>query len=147
MNIGQGRAHPPISSDSLLEGNGFELSVPRCPADSAGAFMRRRVGSSSRRNRSIGFAEADDCSDDTAAPTVDRPQTRTKPRTRYLSRAELKFESIPLQRRVGTGEAMRHLLAQSGIGQIVIATDYPFSRGTTSRSIMSCLSDDDRVAL
>ena len=63
MNIGQGRAHPPISSDSLLEGNGFELSVPRCPADSAGAFIRRRVGSSIRRNRSIGFAEADDCPD------------------------------------------------------------------------------------
>jgi len=41
-------------------------------------------------NRSIGFAEADDCRDDTAAPTVDRPQTRTKPRNRYLSRAELK---------------------------------------------------------
>ena len=29
MNIGQGRAHPPISSDSLLEGDGFELPVPR----------------------------------------------------------------------------------------------------------------------
>jgi len=28
MNIGQGRAHPPISSDSLLEGDGFELLVP-----------------------------------------------------------------------------------------------------------------------
>ena len=46
--------------DSPLEGNGFELSVPRCPADSVGAFIRRQVGSSSRRNRSIGFAEADD---------------------------------------------------------------------------------------
>jgi hypothetical protein len=76
--------------DSPLEGNGFELSVPRCPADSVGAFIRRRVGSSSRRNCSIGFAEADHCSDDTAAPTVDRPQTRTKSRNRYLSRAELK---------------------------------------------------------
>jgi len=31
------------------------------------------VGSSSPRKRSIGFAEADDCSDDTAAPTVDWP--------------------------------------------------------------------------
>jgi len=29
MNIGQGRAHPPISSDSLLEGDGFEPLVPR----------------------------------------------------------------------------------------------------------------------
>jgi hypothetical protein len=31
-------------------------------------------GSSSRRNSSIGLPRADDCSDDTAAPTVDRPQ-------------------------------------------------------------------------
>jgi len=88
---------------SPVEGNGFELSVPRCPADSAGAFMRRRVGSLSRRNRSIAFAEADDCSDDTAAPTVDRPQTRTKPRIRYLSRAELKvrIHSPPAASRTG----------------------------------------------
>src|SRR6516164_8295584 len=100
MNNGQRRAHPPISSDSPLEGNGFELSVPRCPADSAGAFIRRRVGSSIRRNRSIGFAEADNCPDDTAAPTVDRPQTQTKPRHRYLSRAELKvrIHSPPAER-------------------------------------------------
>jgi len=27
--------------DSPQEGNGFELSVPRCPADSAGALIRR----------------------------------------------------------------------------------------------------------
>src|SRR6516165_12774157 len=72
----------------------------RCPADSAGAFIRRRVGSSIRRNRSIGFAEADNCPDDTAAPTVDRPQTQTKPRHRYLSRAELKvrIHSPPAER-------------------------------------------------
>ena len=65
----------------------------RCPADSVGDFIRRRVGSSIRRNRSIGFAEADNCPDDTAAPTVDRPQTRTKPRNRYLSRASCGTES------------------------------------------------------
>ena len=31
MNIGQGRAHPPISSDSLLEGDGFEPFSEKCP--------------------------------------------------------------------------------------------------------------------
>ena len=57
-------------ADSSVEGNGFEPSVPRCPAHSAGAIIRRRVGSSSRRNRYIGVAEADDCPDDTAAPAL-----------------------------------------------------------------------------
>ena len=46
----------------------------RCPADSVGAFIRRRVGSSSRRNRSIGFAEADDCPDDSAADSPIGPK-------------------------------------------------------------------------
>jgi hypothetical protein len=46
------------------------------------------------------FAEADDCSDDTAAPTVDRPQLgRSFETAAYLGRNR-KFESIPLQRRV-----------------------------------------------
>src|SRR6516162_2560171 len=36
-----------------------KLSVPRCPAESAGAFIRRRVRSSSRRNLSIDLAETD----------------------------------------------------------------------------------------
>jgi hypothetical protein len=44
------------------------------------------------------FAEADDCSDDTAAPTVDRPQLgRSLETDAYLARNG-KFESIPLQR-------------------------------------------------
>src|SRR5262249_38982199 len=92
-----------FAPDSPLEGNGFELSVPRCPAHSAGAIIRRRVGSSSRRNRYIGFAEADDCPDDTAALTVDRPQTRTKPRNRYLSRASCEAE-IPLRTDFSRGQ-------------------------------------------
>jgi hypothetical protein len=49
------------------------------------------------RNSSIG-AEADDCSDDTAAPTADRPQLgRSLETAAYLAR-NWKFESIPLQR-------------------------------------------------
>jgi hypothetical protein len=46
------------------------------------------------------FAKADDCSDDTAAPTVDRPQLGESLETAaYLARNS-KFESIPLHRRV-----------------------------------------------
>ena len=44
-------------------------------------------------------SNADDCSDDTAAPTVDRPQLGKSLETAaYLAR-NWKFESIPLQRR------------------------------------------------
>jgi hypothetical protein len=61
-------------------------------------------GSSTHRNSSIGslyrFAEADDCSDDTAAPTVDRLQLgRSLETAAYLAR-NWKFESISLQQRV-----------------------------------------------
>ena len=53
-----------------------------------------------RRNSSIGFAEAHDCLDDTAAPTVNRPQLgRSLQTAGYLAR-NWKFESIPLQQRV-----------------------------------------------
>jgi hypothetical protein len=46
------------------------------------------------------FAEADDCSDDTAAPRVDRPQFgRSLETAAYLARNR-KFESTPLQQRV-----------------------------------------------
>jgi hypothetical protein len=46
------------------------------------------------------FAEADDCSDDTATPRVDRPQFgRSLETAAYLARNR-KFESTPLQQRV-----------------------------------------------
>jgi len=64
----------------------FRDAPPTAWAPSLGGEWAPRAA----ENRSIGFAEADDCRDDTVAPTVDRPQTRTKPRNRYLSRAELK---------------------------------------------------------
>jgi hypothetical protein len=64
----------------------FRDAPPTAWAPSFGGEWAPRAA----ENRSIGFAEADDCRDDTAAPTVDRPQTQTKPRNRYLSRAELK---------------------------------------------------------
>ena len=62
----RGRSHMresrPCGSERGAPSNGRPYRN-RCPADSAGAFIRRRVGSSIRRNRSIGFAEADDCPD------------------------------------------------------------------------------------
>jgi len=48
-------------TDCLLEENGFENSVPRCLATAISAGLHSTT-------------EADDCSDDTATPTVDRPQ-------------------------------------------------------------------------
>ena len=43
MNIGQGRAHPPISSDSLLEGR-----VTSEPVSEMGFFMNRELRSDSK---------------------------------------------------------------------------------------------------
>src|SRR6516164_5893888 len=52
-----------------------------------------------QRGRPHSTAEADDCSDDTATPTVDPPQLgRSLETAAYLARNR-KFESIPLQRR------------------------------------------------
>jgi hypothetical protein len=56
--------------DSPLEGNGFELSVPRWLA-TAGAFFSAVSDGSSSRNSLCQFAEADDCSDDTTARSID----------------------------------------------------------------------------
>jgi hypothetical protein len=55
---------------------------------------------SRRRNSSIGFAEADNCADDTAAPTVDRPQVGQSLETAAYLVRNWKFESIALQRGV-----------------------------------------------
>jgi hypothetical protein len=46
------------------------------------------------------FAEADDYSDDTAAPTFDRPQLGRSPETAAYVARNTKFESTLLQRRV-----------------------------------------------
>ena len=74
-------------TDCPLEGNGFELSVPRWLA-TAGAFFSAVSDGSSSRNSLCQFAEVDDCSDDTTAGRS--APTRTAPRNRCLSRAELK---------------------------------------------------------
>ena len=56
---------------------------PALPCQSRGV---RPAGTRLRVRLAVEPAEADDCPEDSAAPTVDRPQTRTKPRNRYLSR-------------------------------------------------------------
>ena len=84
---------PPRSrfvADSLLEGNGFEISVPRClaTANSVGAFIsadeRRLLEPPKQLYR---FTEADDRSGDSAAPIIDRRQPdRSLETAAYLAR-------------------------------------------------------------
>ena len=75
------------------------------------------------------------------------PDRCTKPLkkkpTEYLK--QLYFDSL-----VFTPEALRHLVAETGAGQIVIGTDYPYPWTRTAVDhILSTpgLSDDDRVAM
>jgi aminocarboxymuconate-semialdehyde decarboxylase len=49
-----------------------------------------------------------------------------------------------------TGEALRHLIAETGVGQVVIGTDYPFpSNPVPVDHILSTpgLSDNDKIAI
>jgi len=68
--------------------------------------------------------------------------TRKKP-TEYLR--QLYYDSI-----VFTSEALRHLAAETGSGQIVMGTDYPFPWTRTSVDhILGTpgLTDDERIAI
>ena len=58
---------------------------------------------------------------------------------------QLYFDSIMF-----TGEAMRHLIVETGVGQIMIGTDYPFPWNKVPVDhVMSTpgLSDDDKIAI
>jgi aminocarboxymuconate-semialdehyde decarboxylase len=69
--------------------------------------------------------------------------TPQKKPTQYLR--QLYFDSI-----VFTAEALRHLVVETGPGQIVMGTDYPYPWTTTSVDHILAtpgLSDDDRVAI
>jgi aminocarboxymuconate-semialdehyde decarboxylase len=58
---------------------------------------------------------------------------------------QLYFDSM-----VFTPEGLRHLIAEVGVGQIVMGTDYPFPWTTTSVDHileMPGLSDADRIAM
>jgi aminocarboxymuconate-semialdehyde decarboxylase len=65
--------------------------------------------------------------------------------TAYLSDGQLFFDTI-----VFTPEALRHLIAETGVGQIMIGTDYPFPWTSTEVDLVlntPGLSDADRVAI
>src|SRR6201988_2795868 len=65
--------------------------------------------------------------------------------TQYLKDGQLYFDSIMF-----TGEALRHLIAESGVGQIMIGTDYPFPWNTAPVDhILSIpgVSDADKIAI
>lgn len=68
-----------------------------------------------------------------------------KPPTAYLKDGQLFFDTI-----VFTPEALRHLIAETGPGQIMVGTDYPFPWTSTEIDLVlntPDLSDDDRVAI
>jgi aminocarboxymuconate-semialdehyde decarboxylase len=72
------------------------------------------------------------------------PLPKKKP-TQYLKDGQLFFDTI-----VFTPEALRHLIAESGVGQIMIGTDYPFPWTSTEVDLVlntPGLSDADRVAI
>jgi aminocarboxymuconate-semialdehyde decarboxylase len=65
--------------------------------------------------------------------------------TAYLKDGQLFFDTI-----VFTPEALRHLIAETGPGQIMIGTDYPFPWTTTEVDLVLStpgLSDEQRIAI
>ncbi|MFT5447346.1 MAG: aminocarboxymuconate-semialdehyde decarboxylase [Gammaproteobacteria bacterium] len=65
--------------------------------------------------------------------------------TSYLKDGQLFFDTI-----VFTPEALRHLIAETGVGQVMIGTDYPYPWTSTEVDLVlntPDLSDDDRIAI
>ena len=72
-------------------------------------------------------------------------QLPKKPPTAYLKSGQLYFDTI-----VFTPEALRHLVAETGAGHVVMGTDYPYPWTSTSVDhILNTpgLSDADKVAI
>jgi aminocarboxymuconate-semialdehyde decarboxylase len=68
-----------------------------------------------------------------------------KPPTSYLRDGQLFFDTI-----VFTPEALRHLIAETGPGQIMIGTDYPFPWTSTEVELVlntPGLTDEQRIAI
>jgi hypothetical protein len=81
-------------ADSLLEGmdSKFQFRGASPPPTAWASFISAMSGGSlSYRSSSIGFAGADNRSDDSAAPTIGRPRPDPAPRNRCLTGAELTF--------------------------------------------------------
>ena len=65
--------------------------------------------------------------------------------TAYLRDGQLFFDTI-----VFTPEALRHLIAETGVGQIMVGTDYPFPWTSTEVDLVlntPGLTDDERIAI
>ena len=65
--------------------------------------------------------------------------------TAYLKDGQLYFDTI-----VFTPEALRHLIAECGAGQVMIGTDYPFPWTSTEVDLVlgtPGLNDDERIAI
>jgi aminocarboxymuconate-semialdehyde decarboxylase len=80
----------------------------------------------------------------TTFPNRVGPFPKKKP-TEYISGGQLYFDSIMF-----TGEGMRHLIAEAGIDQVVLGTDYPFPWNTAPVDhILSIpgLSDGDKIKI
>ena len=76
---------------------------------------------------------------------VDRFVLPKKNPTAYPKDGQLFFDTI-----VFTPEALRHLIAETGPGQIMIGTDYPFPWTSTEVDLVlntPDLSDEDRIAI
>lgn len=72
------------------------------------------------------------------------PLPKKKP-TEYIRGGQLYFDSIMF-----TGEAMRHLIAEAGIDQVVLGTDYPFPWNTVPVDHILAipgLSDEERIKI
>jgi aminocarboxymuconate-semialdehyde decarboxylase len=72
------------------------------------------------------------------------PPPKKKP-TAYLRDGQLFFDTI-----VFTPEALRHLIAETGPGQIMVGTDYPFPWTSTEVDLVlgtPGLTDDQRIAI
>ncbi|MBN4083112.1 amidohydrolase family protein [bacterium AH-315-B06] len=72
-------------------------------------------------------------------------QPPKKQPTAYLKDGQLYFDTI-----VFTPEALRHLIAETGPGQIMVGTDYPFPWTSTEIDLVlntPDLSDDNRIAI
>jgi aminocarboxymuconate-semialdehyde decarboxylase len=138
---------------SRLEGNGVLTNVIGNPLDTTIALSRMIFEGTLDRFPGLKLCSAHgggylpsyaDRSDHGCLTFPEQCNKMLKKRpTEYLR--QLYFDSL-----VFTGEALRHLVAQAGISQIVMGTDYPFPWTTTAVDHIlgtPSLSDADKIAI